>query len=204
MAILALLGGSLYFALSQRSPKIEVGPYQALGAVAAEETLKLIGDKGQIVVVSQDPSAYEMPALAAQLQAFQTTAQKKIQVTVAIEKIVMDAMMMMSTGGRLPAGHFQKALQTYPKAGAIVLFLGFPEMAGRDLEALSTRTQKLVVVAGYRADYAQLLASRLIDLAIVPRFDTLPETAKKPQSLREWFDQEYVIITPDKAAALPR
>ena len=62
----------------------------------------------------------------------------------------------------------------------------------------------MVVVAAYRADYQELLQRRLIDLAIVPRFDALPETARKPQTLREWFEQEYVIVGPDAAAALPR
>ena len=48
------------------------------------------------------------------------------------------------------------------------------------------------------------MESRLIDLVIVPRFDALPETAQKPQTLREWFEQEYVILAPEKASALPR
>jgi len=61
-----------------------------------------------------------------------------------------------------------------------------------------------VVVAAYRADYQELLERRLIDLAIVPRFDALPESAKKPRTLREWFEQEYVILAPEKASALPR
>jgi len=38
----------------------------------------------------------------------------------------------------------------------------------------------MVAVAGYRADYQALLERRLIDLAIVPRFDALPETARMP------------------------
>ena len=62
----------------------------------------------------------------------------------------------------------------------------------------------MVVVAGYRADYQELIERRLIDLLIVPRSDVLPETARKPQTLREWFDQEYVIITPEKASVVPQ
>src|SRR5438477_2024250 len=33
------------------------------------------------------------------------------------------------------------------------------------------------------------MESRLIDLVILPRFDALPETARKPKTLRERFDQ---------------
>jgi hypothetical protein len=62
----------------------------------------------------------------------------------------------------------------------------------------------MIVAASYRGDYQQLLQRRLIDLVIVPRSDSLPESARKPQTLREWFDQEYVIIGPEQASALPR
>ncbi len=48
----------------------------------------------------------------------------------------------------------------------------------RDFDALQQRTPKMVVVASYRADYQALLERRLIDLAIVPRFDAHPEPAR--------------------------
>jgi len=202
LGVLAILSASSFLVFTRREPKIELNPYQALGTVAAEETIKLIGDKDQIVVATQDSREFEMPALAAQLKAFQTTARKRAKVTV--EKITMDAMTMMTAGGRIPAEQFFEILQKYPKAGAIVLFLGFALLRDRDSDALQQRAPKMVVVAAYRADYQELLERRLIDLAIVPRFDALPEIAKKPRTLREWFEQEYVILAPEKASALPR
>jgi hypothetical protein len=204
MAILGTLGASSFLVLTLRESKIELNPYQALGTVAAEQTIKLMGDKGQIVIVAQDTSEFDMPALAAQLNAFRATARAKAKVTVEIENVKMDAMTMLAAGGRVPAERFLKTLRKYPKAGAIVLFLGFPQLAGRDLDALHQRVPKMIVVAAYRPDYQELLERRLIDLAIVPRLDALPETAKKPKTLREWFEQEYVILAPDTAAALPR
>jgi len=163
-----------------------------------------MGGKGQIVIVAQDTSEFDMPALAAQLNAFRATARKKATVTVEIENVKMDAMTMMAAGGRVPVGRFLETLQKYPKAGAIVLFLGFPQLGGQDVDALRHRVPKMIVVAAYRPDYQELLESRLIDLAIIPRLDALPETAEKPKNLREWFEQEYVILAPDTAPALPR
>ena len=204
LGVLAILSASSFLLFIRRDPKIELNPYQALGTVAAEETIKLMGDKGQIVVAAQDSREFEMPALAAQLKAFQATVRKKAKATVEVEKITMDAMTMMAAGGRLPAEQFFSILQKHPQAGAIVLFLGFPMLRDRDLDALKQRSPKMVVVAGYRADYHELLERRLIDLVIAPRSDALPETARKPQTLREWFDQEYVIIAAEKTSALPR
>src|SRR5437867_4783782 len=108
IAVLGILGASSFLVLTRREPKIELNPYQALGAVAAEETIKLMGDKGQIVVIAQDTSEIEMPALTAQLKAFQSTTRKKAKVTVDLEKISMDAMTMMTAGGRIPAEQFFK------------------------------------------------------------------------------------------------
>jgi len=204
LAILGALGASGFLVLSRLESKIELNPYQALGTVAAEETIKLMGDKDQIVIIAQDTSEFDMPALAAQLNAFQATARKTAKVTVAIEKVKMDAMTMMAAGGRVPGARFLETLQKYPKAGAIILFLGFPQLAGRDLDALRQRVPKMIVVAAYRPDYQELLERRLIDLAIVPRLDALPENAPKPRTLREWFAQEYVILAPETTAAMPR
>ena len=204
LGVLAILSASSFLLFARREPKIELGPYQSLGMVTAEETLKLIGDKDQIVVATQDSREFEMPALVAQLKAFETTVRKKGKVRVDVEKITMDAMAMMAAGGRMSAGDFFKILEKHPKAGAVVLFFGFPMMSDRDFDALKQRVPKLIVVASYRGDYQQLLQRRLIDLVIVPRYDSPPETARKPQTLREWFDQEYVIIGPEQASALPR
>ena len=204
LSMLVILGASSFLLFARREPKIELGPYQSLGMVAAEETLRMVGDKDQIVIVAQDGRDFDMPALEAQLKAFQTTARKQAKVNVEVERITMDAMAMMAAGGRMPAEQFFKMLQAHPKAGAIVLFLGFPMLRDRDFDALKQRAPKLVVVAGYRSDYQQLLERRFINLAIVPRFDPVPETARKLKSLREWFDQEYVIIDPERASASPR
>ena len=55
---------------------------------------------------------------------------------------------------------------------------------------------KLEQVRRHRQDAGstlKFLESRLIDLVIVPRFDALPETARKRKTLRERFDQQYAM-----------
>src|SRR3954468_8356433 len=44
---------ALYFAFVRRSTKIDLDPYQALGVVVAEETAKLVGEKGQVLVMAR-------------------------------------------------------------------------------------------------------------------------------------------------------
>ena len=44
VGVLAILSASSFLVFTWRGPKIELNPYQALGTVAAEETIKLMGD----------------------------------------------------------------------------------------------------------------------------------------------------------------
>jgi hypothetical protein len=59
------------------------------------------------------------------------------------------------------------------------------------------------VASGYLPGYRKLLEAQAIHLAIVPRFDRSAPPAKIPQTLREWFDSQFLVITPDNTATLP-
>jgi hypothetical protein len=196
-AILAVIAAvaSLYFAFAGRSPKINLDTYEVLGAVAAEETAMLLGDKGQVLVVVRDTGADKNPSVEAELKAFQQTLKKHPGLTVVTEKIQVTPMMMMSTGGAVPPDQFFKALQAHAKVGAVVLFFGFPPLSDPELEALKKTGVKTVVVSSLRPGYQRLLERQAIHLAIVPRPEAPPATALKPQTVRELFDQEYMILS---------
>ncbi len=194
---------SLYFALSGRSPKINLDPYEVLGAVTAEETAKLLGNRGEVLVMARDTGANKNPSVEAELKAFQRTLKQHTGLSVVIEKVQVTPMMMMATGGGVPPDPFFKALETHANVGAVVLFFGFPQLTEPELEALKKSGVKTVVVSSLRPGYKQLLERQAIHLAIVPRSDATPPGAQTPRTLRERFDQEYMIITPTEAAGLP-
>jgi hypothetical protein len=194
---------ALYFAFGGRSPKINLDPYEVLGAVTAEETAKLLGNQGQVLVLVRDTGPDKDPSAEAELRAFQRTLKQHSGVKLVIERILVNPMLMVATGGGLPPEQLFKALQAYPKAGAVVLFFGFPQLGEPELEALKKSGVKTVVVSSLRTGYKQLLERRAIHLAIVPRPDNLAPTGPAPRTLRERFDQEYIIITPVEAAWLP-
>jgi hypothetical protein len=194
---------SLYFALAGRTQKINLDPYEVLGAVTAEETAKLLGNKGQVLVMARDTGPDKNPSVEAELKAFQQTLKKHTGLSVVIAKIQVTPMLMMATGGGVPPDQFFKALEAHANVGAVVLFFGFPQLAGPDLEALEKSRVKIVVVSSLRPGYKRLLERQAIHLAIVPRSDAPPPGAQAPRTLRERFDQEYTLITPAEAARLP-
>lgn len=206
IGMLAALGfvASLYFRQLEGEPAINLNPYRALGARAAEETANLLGKQGTVVVILNDPGETRDPVMDAQLESFQETLQRHGNIAItASERVKLDALQSMATGGAIPRDQFLGILQRHPKADAFLLFIGFPQLVDRDVVVLKQRAAKFIAVTAYLPGYKRLLESGVIHLAIVPRFGSLPEMAEKPRTLREWFDQEYVVITPNKTASLP-
>ncbi len=205
MAILAIAGSAawIYYGPSSGSQKFDLNPYHALGAGVAEETAQLFGSKGQVVVIAPGNSEFKNPAVEGQLNSFQKTLKKSGVAIAATVKFKLTPLESMTTGGAVPRDQFLKVLQSHPNVGAVVLFCGFPQLASQDYDALKQSRAKFVVASGYMPDYRQLLEAQVIHLAIVPQFDRSPTTAKKPQTLQEWFESEFVVIRPGNTANLP-
>jgi hypothetical protein len=194
---------SLYFGFAGRAPKINLDPYEVLGVVTAEETAKLLADKGLVLVLARDTGAEKNPSVEAELKAFQQTIKKRAGLRVLTERVQVTPMLMMATGGSVPPDQLFKALQTHPNVGALVLFFGFPPLADPELEVLAKSGVKTVVVSSFHPGYKRLLERRAIHLAIVPRPEPPPPDSQAPRALRERFDQDYIIVTPAEAARLP-
>ena len=108
----------------------------------------------------------------------------------------------MSTGGAIPAEELLKIVKAHPTAGAMVLFLAFPNLSPQELNIIREAETKIVVVSGCNPGYKKLLMDRNIDLAIIPRFD-LAENTRSPQTVQEIFNQNYQVVTSAQAAELP-
>jgi hypothetical protein len=200
----AAAGASLYFgSAGGRSPKVNLGPYEVLGAVTAEETAKLLGDKGRVLVMARDFGSVKNPSVEAELKAFQQTLRKRPGMSVVVEKIQIPPMQMMATGGSVPPEQLFKALQTHANLSGVVLFFGFPQLADPELEALKKTGVKIVVVSSNWPYYKRLLERQVIHLVIVPRPEPPPPDAPAPRTVRERFDQEFFIITAAGASRLP-
>jgi hypothetical protein len=204
LLIIAGASASLFFTRSGGTPRINLNPYQALGAVAAEETSKLLNHQGQIVIVLNDPGDERDPVVEAQLEAFTRNSKKSGKLTVqAVERVKMDALTRMNTGGTMPPDQFLGLKAKHPHADAFVLFIGFPLLPPSDLNALKAGKTKLVVVSATLPGYRELLRTGVIQLAIVPRQAGENDGTVEPKNLRDWFNQEYQIVTPSTADGLP-
>ena len=185
---------SLYFGLANRSPKVNLDTYEVLGAVTAEETLQLLGSKGQVLAIARDTGPDKNPSVEAELEAFQKTLHKNPAITLAVERVQLTPMLMMATGGAVPADQLLKAVHNHPHTGALVLFFAFPVLGDAELETLKASGVKTVVVSSFHPGYDRLLQQQAIHLVIVPRPEPPPPGAQAPRTRREKFDQEFTIL----------
>jgi hypothetical protein len=205
VAIIAVgaAAASLYFAFGRRSETVNLDTYEVLGTVTAEETAKLLGEKGRVLVMARDTGADKNPSVEAELKAFQQTLRKHPGLSVVAEKVRLTPMQMMATGGGVPPEQLFKALESHAGVAAVVLFLGFPALADADLEVLKKSGVKIVVVSSLRPGYQRLLERQTIHLAVVPRPDAAPAGVPAARTVRERFDQDYLVITPGDLSRLP-
>ena len=197
VAILAVSAAAvaLYLAFAGRSEKPSLDTYDVLGTVTAEETAKLLGGKGRVLIMVRDTGPDKNPSVEAELKAFQQTLKQHAGLSLVVEKVAVTPMLMMSTGGGVPLDQLFKALETHAKVDAVVLFFGFPPLSDSELAALKKTGVKTVVVSSFRPGYQQLLERKAIHLAVVPRPDAPLPVGQTPKKLRERFDQEYIIMT---------
>lgn len=193
---------ALYFGFGGGSEKINLDTYEVLGAVTAEETAKLLGNKGQVLVLARGSGANKNPSVEAELEAFKKSLKKSSGLSMVAEKLELTPMQMMATGGGVPPDQLFKALASHPNLGAVVLFFGFPSLADSDVEALKKTGVKIVVVSAFHSGYKQLLERQAIHLAIVPRPDAAPGV-QPARTVRERFDQEFLVVTASNVSRLP-
>lgn len=204
LAILVIAGAVAWIFRSQSgTQKFDLNPYQALGAGTAEETAKLLGNKGSVVIVSPDTSEFQNAAIEGQLDSFQKTLTKSGLTVAATLKFKLTPMDRMATGGAVPRDQLLQALQSHPNAGAAVLFCAFPPLEAQDFATLKQSGIKVIVASACVPGYRKLVESQVIHLAIVPRLDTPPAGGKPPQTLKSWFEHEFLVVSAANAASLP-
>jgi ABC-type sugar transport system substrate-binding protein len=185
----------LYYSLAGRSERVSFDTYDVLGAVTAEETARLLGSQGEVLVLARDTGEFKNPSVEAELEAFRKTMKKHPGMKAVIQRVPLSPSEMLSTGGAIPAEQLVTALESHPKVRAVVLFFGFPALAEAEDQALRRRNAKIVVVSSFHSEYKQLLEGNVIHLAIVPRSDAPTGAVATPHTVRERFDQEFAIIT---------
>lgn len=205
-ALAAAIGLAAFWTVRQlrNEPAINLEPYVVLGEVAADEVASRITSATSLVLLVSDPSHGSDNVLEGQIKAFRKSLRKHRHVSLdAVERIALDPMTRMATGGAIPPDQLGPLAARHPKAGAFVFFLPYPPGAGGLLRPAAARLPLIAVVAPTLPGYRQLLESGAIDLLITPRPDgdpaPVPSTAVAPSPRRAAFDRDYEILSATNA-----
>ena len=202
--LLLVIAGSvtwMYLHQTGGSPNIEMGPYNALGAVAGEETGRLLNHKGQVVIIARDYSGGANPVEEAELKAFSATLAKAGIGIVATERFNIPQSQILLLGGTIPSEWFVRVVEAHPKVDALILLAALPPLDKTASDLLKKSGTKIVLISSNSSGSQSLLDQGLAQLALVPRSELPHDTNKPPQTVRELFDRYYVILEPGKSSS---
>ena len=206
VAVIAILASSIWIYRSLfTSSQVNLPIHQSIGYIMAEETFQQVGRLGKIVIVTTDTR--RAPELKVQLEAFDKHLRALGGCTIA-EKIVLDPgeNPKFRPGSGLSAKRFLKIVRKHKGVDAIVSFVGAPELTDDDIKQLRSYP-KFLAEAHSPEKLLALLDKKILNSAIVPRFDFPAPGPRQPQTTRQWFDHYYQVIHPEtpieKSEAVP-
>jgi len=203
IAVILACSISIYGTMCSGRPKFDKRPILEAGQMIGEETLKLIGRKGNVVVVTMDNRYGKL-----QVNEFRRTIEKQpgAEMT-AVEYVTNDQLAKGAMGSALSSETFLKLIQKFSDVSAIVSLVGPPVLTDQEISRLDTKIPKVVVFAPLGFGIRKLLEEQVVQVAIVPRVtplmaSTLPgtaTTAAPPQA----GERYYEVVTPQTIQTRP-
>jgi hypothetical protein len=198
-AVTVLCALVLYGWFGGGGPSFDVAEHTALGEVAAEQALKLVGPNGRVTLIARDTEAYPNPATDAQLAGFKRAMKRSGGRVGAIQLLKQNPLRVVA----VPSGDFLELLRKNTDSDVIVSFLGPAVLDDARIAALGEKRPKIVALcSGWmprRVDLRRLFQQGLLTVAIVSRDGSSPRS----RDGRERFNSLFTIVTSANASDLP-
>jgi hypothetical protein len=212
-----IIVASVGYIFRSKEPPVQIESFDYVGTIMANQTVKLLGNKGEVLVlVEKDESPNDkspqkmLQKLADQFQ----DALKKTDVKIKAIEALTDQQLRHQIDPSSPTeirGLTSELLfgllEKYPGVSAVVSFLGTPIIYKEDLSKFTETTPKLLVFAissrSLGLNIKQLLTENIVQVAIVRRFSPLSNPDKKPSTMEETFNRSYEVVTPENAESFP-
>ena len=204
IAILVIVVSLATFVLSQRPhfPKANVTPFAALGEILGQETSRLLGNKGDVVLVVDDQDKFQTASDRVRLDAFKKALKKAGQATVVATEELHTKFGMRDLAVGIPADTFTDILRRHASCAAIVSFCGSPQLKPDDIRQLPARLPKVITFSVDDINLKNLFKEDIVQLAVVPS-PKQTEGTPEPRTSQEWFDRSFRIITSRTVEPLP-
>ena len=192
-SILVIVASSLWIYFHEfRKAKHSVALHERVGQVLAEQTVNLIGKKGYVAIITIDTK--EWPELKTQIQAFRASLKKLGDYEVKDYELDTKDQPKYGVGSGLSGRRYVRTVKKSEKADIFVSFVGAPKLTKEDLTELS-RKPKFIAESRSGDNLPALFDNKLIDVAVVSRFEFPAPGPEKPKTPQELFTKRYQILT---------
>jgi len=203
-ACLAIVGSAaaIYFCTSGGfGVGIDRRPHQATGAVMAQQALALIKPGGQLVIIARDTAAFKNPASDIQLASFRREVSKVRAIIGSVHALQVDPLRPLE----VPAGDFFDLLRKATPADVIVSFMGPPLLTETQRRQLPEARPAVVAFCPgtlpEQVDLRLLFEQGLLNAAVIANAKKA-KSGPRPSTLRQCFDQSFLLITHSNLAML--
>jgi hypothetical protein len=178
----------LYLFFNPRPPAIDRPLHKRVGEVLAGEAIKLLEPDARLIVIARAKEPFQVPAAAAQLDAFQRTIEKAGKNVTTTRLLKVDPLRVTS----VPPGDFFDLMR----------------QAGSNDEQLSRlagkRPRILALCSGampLQVDLRKVFEQQLLRTAVISRTNAPAQSTAS--SAEAAFDQMFQVVTPANVAELP-
>jgi len=196
--VIAASGAWMYYH-QFRAPKHNVRLHQRVGEIMAEETARVVGPKGRLVLITI-PTSNE-PELKTQLEAFRRRLKKLGTYEIKDHELDTKDQPKYGLGAGLSGRRFVRTVKNNPKADGIVSFVGAPKLSESERAEL-TKTPKFIAETKSPDHLPNLFEKQIIQVAVASRFTFPAPGPQTPRTPQDWFDKRYQIVLADTARAI--
>ena len=192
-SILVIIASALWIYYHEfKAAKHSVALHERVGQVLAEQTVNLIGKKGHVVIISIDSK--EWPELKTQIGAFRQTLKKLGDYEVRDYELDTKDQPKYGVGSGLSGRRYVRTVKKSEKADIFVSFIGAPKLSKEDLAELAKKP-RFIAESRSGDNLPGLFENKVIDVAVVSRFQFPAPGPEKPKTPQEWFAKRYQILT---------
>ena len=185
------------------TPKVSLRPSAAVGEILAAEVGRVLGGTGKVAVISRPPLPGAADANRQRIESFESAIKQHASLQLAAPVWLPRPPVGTMDLGEASAEQLLAAFDKTPDARAFLILTGMPPFSPAVVEKVNARSLRLIAVCGYSANLKRWLESKAVAVAVIPRFGELPAGTQPPTTPKDWFDQEYQMITPETLSQLP-
>ena len=191
----------LYLFFNPRPPAIDHPPHKRAGEVLAAEAIKLLEPGARLIVIARAKEPFQVPAAAAQLDAFLRTIEKAGKNVTTTRVLKVDPLRV--TG--VPPDYFFDLMRQAGSNDVIVSFLGPPVLNDEQLSRLAGKRPRILALCSgampLQVDLRKMFERQLLLAAVISR--TNAPAQSKANNAQAAFDEMFQVITPANVSELP-